>query len=397
MHKVFVTGCGAISSIGLSVAETYNSLLNMQTGIGKMQQIKTVHTDIPVGEVALSNEQLREMASVSPGRFSRTVLLALVAAQEALDSAGITKDKTLKTAVITGTTVSGLDRSEHFFHTFLKDNTQGEMENLKHHECGTTTQDIADYFGFYDYISTISTACSSSANAIALGHRLIAAGVVDRVLCGGEDALSNFTINGFNSMKILDRKLCRPFDNSRAGLNLGEAAAFLVLESEDAMKSRNGEPIAQLSGWGNRCDAYHQTASSPEGRGPLLAMKEALKRATLQPNDIDYVNVHGTGTPNNDMTEGTALQTLFGDRIPPFSSTKLYTGHTLGAAGAIESVISLLSLQYDTIFPTFNFATPMEKLPLQPVSSITKKSLTHILTNSFGFGGNDTSLIFSKV
>ncbi|MCK5809363.1 beta-ketoacyl-[acyl-carrier-protein] synthase family protein [bacterium] len=397
MQTVFVTGMGAISSLGVSVEQTYEALIEKRSGIGKCKQIQTVHTDIPVGEVSLSNDELRALLKVSAEKFSRTTLLGLVAAQEALDSAGVKKDKNLKTAVITGTTVSGLDRSEHFFHHFLLDNRAGDISNLLHHECGTTTQDIADYFGFHDYISTISTACSSSANAIALGSRLIAAGVVDRVLCGGEDALSNFTINGFNSMKILDRELCRPFDKTRSGLNIGEGAAFLVLESKKVAEEREKEPIARLSGWGNRCDAYHQTASSPEGRGPLQAMKEALTRAGITPQDIGYINVHGTGTPNNDITEARALITLFGEKVPPFSSTKLYTGHTLGAAGAIESVISLLSMQHNTLFPTFNFRQAIEEAQLKPITSVTKvENIKHLLTNSFGFGGNDTSLIFSK-
>ena len=396
MKRIFVTGMGMISSMGTSLKDIATVLEKKPISIGPSQRISNVHSDIPVREVPLSNTQLEELLNLSHHDFSRTVLLALVAAKEAVESSGISVDDGLRTGVITGTTVSGLDRSEHFFQPFFSDKSMGNIADILHHECGTTTQDIADSFGFSDYISTISTACSSSANAIALAGRLIATGVVDRVLCGGEDALSQFTLNGFNSMKILDRSVCRPFDETRSGLNLGEGAAFLLLESEESVARRDAKPIALLSGWGNRCDAYHQTASSPEGAGPLLAMQDALDRANLSPQDIDYINVHGTGTPNNDMTEGAALQTLFGEDVPPFSSTKVYTGHTLGAAGAIEAVLSILSLHSGVIFPTFTFSTPMKELSIQPVSTLTPAAIKHVLTNSFGFGGNDTSLIFSK-
>jgi 3-oxoacyl-[acyl-carrier-protein] synthase-1 len=195
-----------------------------------------------------------------------------------------------------------------------------------------------------DYLATVSTACSSSANAILLGTRLIKHGFLDRVVVGGTDALTLFTLNGFNSLMILDHDRCRPFDNTRNGLNLGEGAAYLVLESGDAAKKEGKKPLCEIKGYGNACDAYHQTASSPEGHGAFISMKHALDVAGLEPNDIAYINTHGTGTRNNDLSEGTAIQRLFGDNIPKCSSTKAFTGHTLGAAGAIEAVICVISL-----------------------------------------------------
>jgi 3-oxoacyl-[acyl-carrier-protein] synthase-1 len=228
------------------------------------------------------------------------------------------------------------------------------------------------------------------------GARLIKNGVVDRGIVGGTDALSRFTVNGFNTLMILDKEHCRPFDATRRGLNLGEGAGFLVLEKEEDALARNKHIYAVLSGYANANDAFHQTASSEDGTGPFLAMQGALNEAGFIPEQIDYINVHGTGTENNDLTEGIAIKRLFGSRIPPFSSTKAYTGHTLGAAGIIESIISILSLENGLIFPNLNFSKTIEELDLIPTTDLTKKRLNHVLSNSFGFGGNDSSVVFSR-
>lgn len=228
------------------------------------------------------------------------------------------------------------------------------------------------------------------------GARLIRHGVVDKVIAGGTDGLSKFTLNGFNTLMILDREHCRPFDATRAGLNLGEGAAYITLQTKASAINEKKKIYAEISGYANANDAFHQTASSENGEGPYLAMQQALNKANLSPGSIDYINVHGTGTDNNDLTEGKAMIRLFGNNLPPFSSTKAYTGHTLGAAGSVESIISILSLQHNTMFPNINFKTKIPEIDIEPVSKVEKKELQHVLTNSFGFGGNDSSLIFSK-
>jgi 3-oxoacyl-(acyl-carrier-protein) synthase len=195
---------------------------------------------------------------------------------------------------------------------------------------------------------------------------------------------------------ILDHEQCKPFDTQRAGLNLGEGAAFVVMETEASAKSRGADILAMFSGFGNACDAFHQTASSDNGEGAFLAMDKALRTAGLQPSDIGYVNAHGTGTPNNDASESQALVRLFGQQLPPVSSTKGMTGHTTSASGAVESVICLLALQQSFLPANYGFSTPMEN-GIVPVTSVgTHYDLRHVMCNSFGFGGNDTSLIFSK-
>ena len=195
---------------------------------------------------------------------------------------------------------------------------------------------------------------------------------------------------------ILSDTDCTPFDAHRKGLNLGEAGAFVVLEAEEHALQRKVPIKAVLKGWGNANDAYHQTASSDNGEGAYLAMCKALQIADLQPADIDYINVHGTATPNNDLSESRALIRLFGDKVPDFSSTKPYTGHTLAAASAVEAVFSLLSLRNGVVFPNLNYQIPMPEVPIRPQTKLLHKPIRNVLSNSFGFGGNCSALVFSK-
>ena len=289
------------------------------------------------------------------------------------------------------------DRSENFYKEFLKNPGKGHLIDIINHDCGDSTERIADFLGITNFLTTISTACSSSANSIIFGAQLIKSGYLDRVIAGGTDSVTKFTLNGFNTLMILDKDGCRPFDENRAGLTLGEGAAYLVMESERVVKSRNSKVVAELTGYGNANDAYHQTASSPEGTGAWLAMEKAFVLSNLKPEDIDYVNVHGTGTQNNDLSEGIALQKIFGKNMPPFSSTKSYTGHTLGAAGAVEAVISVLSITHGILFPNLRFKTPMKELRISPFTNVVRDvKVNHVLSNSFGFGGNNSTLIISR-
>jgi 3-oxoacyl-[acyl-carrier-protein] synthase-1 len=197
---------------------------------------------------------------------------------------------------------------------------------------------------------------------------------------------------------ILDRELCKPFDENRKGLNLGEGAAFVVLESEDLVRESGKKVFCELTGYGNACEAFHQTASTPEGKGAYLAMKKALDRSGLRLDQIDYINAHGTGTENNDISEGRAIQTLFGDKIPPVSSTKSFTGHTTSAAGGVEAILSILAIQHNMILPNMNFKQQMKELNFKPVTQLMENvKVDHVLSNSFGFGGNNSALIFSRV
>ncbi|MBS1520802.1 MAG: beta-ketoacyl-[acyl-carrier-protein] synthase family protein [Bacteroidetes bacterium] len=395
--SVYIAGAGVISGIGNNVAEHLRSFEQEEAGMDAITMLNTIHKgELPVAEVKLSNEELAAMTGLS-SNTSRTALLSLVAAREALDDAAIPDFKSLRTGFVSANTVGGMDKSEDFFVDFLADNSKGKLRNVFDHECGSKTEIVADKLGISDYMTTISTACSSSANAIFYGARLIKNDLLDVVIAGGTDALTKFTLNGFNTLMILDKQLCKPFDEHREGLNLGEGAGYLVLVSEKVAKTLNKPVYCKLSGYNNSNDAYHQTASSPDGTGSYLAMKGALEKSGLKPADIDYINLHGTGTPNNDSAEGTAVKRLFDPHYPPMSSTKSYTGHTLGASGGIEAVFSVLAIKHGIIYPNLRFETQMSELPFQPETKFLKgQNINHVMSNSFGFGGNCTSLIFSR-
>ncbi|PKB15935.1 beta-ketoacyl synthase [Flavobacterium sp. 5] len=398
MYKgVAITGMGIISSIGNSVEENYNALLNSQAGITTIENIATIHADlIKVGEIKKSNQELiDELQLKKDNNFSRTAMLGTLAAKQAVENAGITAINEYKTGLISATTVGGMDMTERYFHDFF-DNSES-TKYISSHNAGDSADKIAEALSLEGMVTTISTACSSAANAIMLGARLIKSGKLERVIVGGTDALSKFTINGFKTLMILSDGYNKPFDNDRKGLNLGEAAAYLVLESEELVKKENKKVLARISGYGNANDAFHQTASSENGEGAFLAMKKAFKIAQLQPEQIDYINVHGTATPNNDLSEGKAILRLFGEnKVPDFSSTKPFTGHTLAAAAAVEAIYSVLSIKNNVVFPNLNFETPMTEFNLVPQTTLKHKPIEHVLSNSFGFGGNCSTLIFSK-
>jgi 3-oxoacyl-[acyl-carrier-protein] synthase-1 len=396
-RQVLVTGLGIVSGIGISVQETLASLLVGKSGVGTTKYLQTNHNDIPCSEVQLSDEQMCRMLSIPDGvPITRTSLMGILAAKNALADANITPNKALRIGFISSTTVGGMEKSEQYYKDFLENDTRNDY--IKIHDCGACTEVIADYFGGFSYVSTISTACSSSANAIVLGSNLIKQGILDCVVAGGSECLTKFHLNGFNSLMILDRAHCRPFDATRAGLNLGEGAAYLVLESDENARARKAKPLCRVTGYGNACDSYHQTASSPNGKGATLAMQYALEMSGLKLSDIDYINAHGTGTTNNDESEGIAIMNVFGNSIPPVSSTKAFTGHTTSAAGSVEAVISILAMQEEFLPPNLNFKNQIEKLSFAPVRELRRNvKINHVLSNSFGFGGNNTAIIFSKI
>ncbi|WPU98767.1 beta-ketoacyl-[acyl-carrier-protein] synthase family protein [Mucilaginibacter sp. cycad4] len=398
LQPVFIAGVGVISAIGNTAAQNLLSLERAETGIAAIKYLETEHRDeFPVGEVKLNNDELAELSGLNVNT-SRTAMLSSIAAQEALADAGINNFAGLRSGFISANSVGGMDKTEGFFRKFLSDNTKGRLRNVVNHECGAVTNLVADQLGIRHYVSTISTACSSSANAIMYGARLIKNNMLDVVIAGGTDALTRFTLNGFNTLMILDQQPCQPFDANRRGLNLGEGAGYVVLVSERIAMSLKKELYCTLSGYYNANDAYHQTASSPEGTGSLLAMEGALKKSNLLPSDIGYINLHGTGTQNNDSSESAAINKLFHPRFPKMSSTKAFTGHTLGASGGIEAVFSALAVQRGLVYPNLRFETPMEGLSFAPETSFSKQpGLRHVLSNSFGFGGNCSSLIFSKL
>lgn len=390
--EIWITGLGVISAIGNNSNECLASLQLGKTGIDKIQNLDTKHkNNFVAGEIHLTNKEIAKRCRAD-AKLPRTTLLAIHAAIEAIDSAMLNEEQLAKAGLLLGTTVGGMDKTEKLYLAKAP-----ATEYLKSHPCGFTTRSVAAKLGIKGYINTISTACSSGANAIMLGARLIKQGIANIVIAGGSDALSLFTFNGFRTLMILDPEPCRPFSADRKGLNLGEGAAFVVLESREHAIKRNADGLGRLSGYGNCNDAFHQTASSPDGQGPYKAMKEALETANIDRDRIDYINVHGTGTDNNDLTESFAMKNLFGDKMPSCSSTKAFTGHCLGAAGAVEAVFSVFTIIHNEVYPNLRFSSAIGETEIKPETSANKRPVNHVLSNSFGFGGCDTSLVFSKI
>ena len=390
--RVVITGYGICSAIGMNATENLYSLQQGLHGISQIENFPTHHREhLPAGEVKYTNKVLKMLSGVAFEPAPRSVLLSLPAIREALvmsASEGHEID-----GFIYGTTVGGIDLSEDEMYRYFNKETVN-YSAFSTHDDGRSAELISTHFGFQTPGQTISTACSSAANAIMTAAEYILAGRKSRIMAGGADALCRFTLNGFNSLMILDKQHCQPFDVDRRGLNLGEGSAYLVLESEETALQRGATVIAYLTGWANRNDAHHQTASSDEGRGARLAMLEALKMARLRPEAISHINAHGTATLNNDSSEGAALLAVF-EQIPPFTSTKSYTGHTLAASGGLEAVFALFSLQNQEIYPTLRFNAPIAK-QLVPVTEYQSQEIQHVLSNSFGFGGNCSTLIFTK-
>ena len=355
---IMITGVGIVSAIGNGKAETLQALRDERTGIAPLHYLKTGHREFPVGEVKLSDEEMKQQLGITSEPTTRTALMGMLAMQEALEEARLTTAEGLQVALVSGTTVGGMDKSEQFYLDYLANDSQNAY--IKTHDCGATTEMIADRFGIFSMATSISTACSSAANAIILGANLIRAGLTEIAVVGGSECITKFHLNGFNSLMILDHEQCRPFDATRA------------------------------------CDAFHQTASSDDGEGAFLAMTKALAMAGLEPAVIDYVNAHGTGTPNNDVSESTALKRLFGESMPFISSTKGMTGHTTSASGSVEATICLLAIQNGIVPSNYGWANQMEDGITPVAHCLSGQQLHHVMCNSFGFGGNDSSIILSR-
>ena len=386
---IVVSGAGIISAIGNNLEEFREALCQAKSGIRAVKYLDTTHREVLVGEVQLSNIELADrLGVVLRADLSRTVLLGAIALREAVQHAQLSKNDIQRTALVSGTTVANMDCIERSY--------DGNNPPQIYGDCGRTTEEIAALVGQFAFLTTCSTACSSAANAFILGANLIRSGAYTRVVVGGSECLSRFHFNGFRSLQIMDARPCRPFDAKRAGLNLGEGAAFFVLEREDVALKRDIEPLALLSGWGNTADAFHQTASSENGEGAYLAMQKALSMSGLTPQQIDYVNAHGTGTINNDASESAALRRVFGEGIPPVSSTKSMTGHTTSVAGAVEMAVCLLALRNHFLPKSLNFENAAEDTIVPITKTKFDVPLHHVLCNSFGFGGNDTALILSE-
>jgi 3-oxoacyl-[acyl-carrier-protein] synthase II len=382
-----VTGLGCLCAAGRSVAELTRTLF---LGQRRWAWRERGATRYPVFQL--------DGSAVPAGYFSgpeckRCGSLALAAAREALTHAGLspTTLQERSVGVCMGTTVGSAMNNEAFYREF-RDGTWPDVSPIRQYLQANPAAMVADALGLSGPCQTITNACSSGSVAIAHGADWIKAGICDVVLAGGADILCNVIQAGFLSLLIADSQPCRPFDRNRRGLNLGEGAAVVVLESKRSVLQRHAHEKARLCGYGNASDAYHISAPEPSGRGLLRALNQALAEADLEASDIDFINAHGTGTEENDLVESR----IFADRFPsvPFGSTKGLTGHTLGAAGAIEAVVTIVCLQEQQIPASVGYEEPDPDCPGQPVTENTPVKGCYGLSDSVAFGGNNAALIF---
>ena len=395
MSDIVVTGIGVITALGDSVQANRLALMAGKSGLSHLVNFETTYAKSRYyGEVKHTDDWLKNQLKAKEDSVTRTSLLSLHAFNEAIADSQLSSEdiQSHRTALVSANTVGGMCYTDSMYRD--ANSKKQASPYISSYDAGSSTMYLQERFGMKGYINTINTACSSSANSIMYGARLIQNGLVDRVIVGGVDSLAKFTINGFNALFILSPELCRPFDKDRQGLNLGEGAAYLVLEKSE--NAGNKKVYARLSGYGNSNDAFHASSLSEEGVGPYKSMEKALKKANLKPEDISYINAHGTATENNDSTESNAMMRLFGN-VPQFSSTKAFTGHTLGAAGAVEAVFSVLAIANQEVYPNLNFEEAIPECGLIPQREYMEQEVKHVMSNSFGFGGNCSSLIFSAV
>ncbi len=393
--KIRCCASSIVSVSGVGVDKCFNDIIDADYSAKQPQYTETAH-EVPLREIPLSNEDIKRLLAddynvVLPSRvYTRTALLSMLTVADLLQSSPSVSGK--KVVVVNATTAGGMDKSELYYRD-LTSNGDADIALVAGHEPADATKCVCDILESRGaevvWSSTVSTACSSSAVAVGIGMDMMKCGDVDFAICMGVDPLCKFTINGFNSLGILSKSVCRPFDADRDGLNLGEGAASVMLTADEKIPA-----MCEVLSCETAADAYHQTATSPDAVGPTLAMKAALEKAGVEATQISYINAHGTATPNNDESESTAMINIFGENVPPFSSTKFWTGHTLGACGVLEMALSAEMLRQQLILPTRNF----EKVErLTPVGKKRDANLEYIMTNSFGFGGGATSIIVKRV
>ena len=392
---VVVTGLGVVSGLGPDLQSFRDGIFSGRSGIGPLSLFSC--PDARSQLVAQAAEpELPEISLLH--HTSRADRFGLRAALSALAHAGLTRSDLHDAAVLFGTGTGGAADTERY----LRQRQQGETPKatlLIPHQPASVTDLVARHLEAFGPRTTVMTACSSSAIATALALDWIRLGRCEIALAGGAEGLCPLTIAGFGALRATSPELSQPFDKQRKGLNLGEGAAVLVLESRRHAERRGARVLARLLGAGLSCDAHHMTAPEPAGRGARQAMAAALTDAKLDAAAIGYINAHGTGTPHNDAAESRAVAELLGERAPhvPMSSIKSMIGHTLGAAGAIEAVASVLSLCHGVLPPTINLRDPETEFGLDYIPMVPRQQQVEVvLSSSFAFGGNNAALLFGR-
>ena len=402
--RVVVTGRGTVNAIAKNVKEFATALKDGLCGIGPVTLFDTTgyrtHTGAQIRDFD-PRQHIPEKYALK--RMSRSDCMAMAATLEALSEAGLRpfpKELAADTGVVIGGGAGGMLECEPVFAAYLEtgaDRLPGSPFSA--FSCASSADHIASHLKLMGPKTTFMTACSSGATAIGYARDLILQEAADVVVCGGTEPLCRITYSAFNALQAVDPDYCKPFDCNRQGLTLGEGAGILILESLGHAMKRGATIYGEVLGCGISCDASHMTAPAPNAAGAVDAMSAALVDAGISPEDVDYINAHGTATPANDRMETLGIKTVFGSRAQriPVSSTKSMIGHTLGAAGAIEAVACLLAIEHCFIPPTIHHETPDEGCDLDLVPGVARKAaVNRVLSNSFAFGGNNTALIFGR-
>lgn len=391
--RVAITGIGVISPFGIGFDAMSSGLLECRSCLQRLTIFDSGLESAPtVGEI----KELPGLTDHRGFRLSRTDRLAVIAALDAAKAAGESSDFHEAGALI-ATTVAGFadinpsitSDPAHYYHA-------GGFATVTSYPAYHPADAVGAWLGLHGPCWGVTVACASGAVAIALAAASVLAGEVPMMLAGGSDALAAYTLSGFNSLQALDSDPCRPFDKNRGGLNLGEGAAVFVIETIEHAKARNAEILAVLRGWAMTNDAFHQTAPDEQGRGLAHCITLAMDMAGVAPDDVGYVNSHGTGTPLNDVAEVKAYESAFrGRKSPiPVSSTKSYIGHCLGAAGALEAAVTIAGMRCGALFPTLRLAEPIESPAVDWIRGKPRRqTLSTAMTVSAGFGGSNASLI----
>jgi 3-oxoacyl-[acyl-carrier-protein] synthase II len=390
MRRVVVTGLGAVSPFGLGVKAFWEGL---RAGTCAIRPATLVET------AGFRSRIAAEVPDPVPGslRRSRADRLALAAAREALADAGVEPPLRATAALIVGAVGGGMLEAEAWYWARRRAGAHDRPAPLRSMLPSSHADVLGARLGLGGPRETLVTACSSGAAALAVAADLVADGVVPLALAGGVDALTRICFMGFNALRLLDPRPCRPFDRERRGMSIGEGAAFVVLETAEQARARGAIVYAELAGHGMTTDAYHVTSPQPAGEGMVRAMRRALERGRIAPADVGYVNAHGTGTLQNDRVEATALRAVFGEGRVLVSSTKSMIGHTMAAAGSLEAVATILALGHDLAPPTANLHALDPEVAFDCVPLVAREvALGCVLSNSFGFGGQNVTLAFRK-
>jgi len=392
--RVAITGAGIVTSLGLGWAANALGFRSGRVAIGPVSLFDVSRQRVKVaGEVRLPPAPTRE-----DQRLDRAARMLLLAATEAWQQAGWTASENLP--LVLGTTSGGMSQGEAYYRQAIQTphDHRRQASRVVQYRAQQQALTLAERLGFRGPITIIANACASGANAVGHAWELIRRGHAERVFTGGYDALSQLVFAGFDSLQALSPTQCRPFDANRDGLALGEGAAMLTLETFDSARRRGAEILGEIVGYGAATDAHHLTQPHPEGDAALQSMTAACAAAGIAPEQIGYVNAHGTGTPLNDSAEAAAINRCFGAAVGQVrvSSTKSSIGHLLGGAGAVETVICLMALREQWLPPTstLNEVDPLCRFPVvrEPVDA----KLDFALTNSFGFGGANATLILRR-